>query len=680
MKRRTILTSSIAGGIMAAKRLCRGWAAACWVGLAGTIVGPVAGAAEAQTVLAIDFTAAARPVSPVLHGLMTEEINYSYDGGLYPELIRNRAFLDDEKGKPPPHWSVATPAGAEGKISVVNTHPLTDKLPNILEVGIKIGDSHQPVRILNDGYWGIPIQPDTTYQVSFYVRSDMVEPNDKTKQMEGSTYNKRLSVSLESAEGTTVFARAETPAVNPHWQKVEVKLVTGPEVKPTPDGRFVISAGDSGRFWLSLVSVFPPTYHNRPHGLRPDLMAKLAQMKPQFIRFPGGNYLEGDNLWERFDWKATIGDPAFRTGHRSCWNYRSSDGMGLLEFMGWCEDLGAQPVLAVFAGYSLHQQPVEAGPLLEPYVQEALEEIEFLTGDAKTSYWGGQRARCGHPEPFALTYVEIGNEDYLDQSKSYDGRFAQFYDAFKARYPKLQLIATSREVKSRTPDLFDDHYYRSAGEFYKDLQHYDKMDRNGPKVFVGEWATREGEPTPNFNGALGDAAWMTSMERNSDLILMHCYAPLFVNVNPGGMQWKTDLIGYNNLISYGSPSYYAQVMFASHIGDQTPKSELQAGTNVFLPCSVTRQAATGKVFVKVVNPGGAPQTVTLRMTGAGDIRSEGQAITLQAKGPTETNSLQEPEKITPHATDLKGVGASFDYTFPAWSITVLELHTQAGGR
>ena len=643
------------------------------VALAGALALMQALSLQGAARLDIDFKSPATPVSPILHGLMTEEINYSYDGGLYPELIRNRVFLDDEKGNPPPHWSCAAAAGAEGSIKVVNTHPLTDKLANSLEVEIKSAAPSQPVRILNDGYWGIPIQPNTTYQVSFYVRGDELRPNRKTKVMEGNPFTNSLSVNLESADGATVFARAETPAANRHWQKVEVKLVTGADAKPATDGRFVISAGATGKFWLTLVSVFPPTYHNRPQGLRVDLMNKLAQMKPQFIRFPGGNYVEGDYLWERFDWKSTLGDLAFRKGHPSCWHYRSTDGMGLMEFMGWCEDLDAQPVLAVFAGYSMRQQPVEAGPLLDPYVQEALEEIEFLTGDAKTTYWGGQRARCGHPEPFALTYVEIGNEDYFDQSGSYDGRFAQFYDAFKAKYPKLQLIATSREVKSRKPDLFDDHYYRSAEQFYKDLQHYDKMDRNGPKVFVGEWATREGEPTPNFNAALGDAAWMTSMERNSDLILMHCYAPLFVNVNPGGMQWKTDLIGYNNLTSYGSPAYYAQVMFANHVGNETPQSVLSVETNVFLPYSVTRETKTGRVFLKVVNPGGLAQSVSLNLEGVASVQDTAQATTLQANSPTDTNSLSEPEKIIPVTREVKGVGARFDYTFPAWSITVLEL-------
>jgi alpha-N-arabinofuranosidase len=350
--------------------------------------------------------------------------------------------------------------------------------------------------------------------------------------------------------------------------------------------------------------------------------------------------------------------------------------MGLMEFMGWCEDLDAQPVLAVFAGYALQQQAVEPGPLLEPYVQDALDEIEFLTGDARTTYWGSLRARYGHPAPFKLTYVEIGNEDSFDRSRSYDARFMQFYDALKARYPQLQLIATSRQAKTRTPDLYDDHYYRSAQDFYRDLGHYDKVDRNGPKVFVGEWATREGSPTPNFQAALGDAAWMTSMERNSDLVIMHSYAPLFVNVNPGGMQWKTDLIGYNGLESYGSPSYYAQVMFANHIGNVTPRSVLKADEKLLLPYSVSRQTETGKVFIKVVNPGAEAHAVTIKLIGASKVQGEGSAITLRAADPDDTNAITEPTKIVPVTEPLQNVASSLAYTFPAWSITILEIEAQ----
>jgi alpha-N-arabinofuranosidase len=267
-------------------------------------------------------------------------------------------------------------------------------------------------------------------------------------------------------------------------------------------------------------------------------MELMAAMKPAFLRLPGGNYLEGGTIHERYPWQQTLGEIATRPGHPSCWGYRSSDGMGLLEFLEWCEDLKMQPVLAVYAGYSLRRDHVPAGPDLQPYVQEALEEIEYVTGGMDTK-WGAERAKDGHPAPFPLTYVEIGNEDQFDKSNSYDGRFAQFYDAIKAKNSQLQLIATTK-VTSRKPDLVDDHYYRDAVQMEDDAGHYDQQDRNGPKILVGEWATREGEPTTNMNAALGDAAWMTGMERNSDLVVMASYAPLFVNVNPGGMEWKSD--------------------------------------------------------------------------------------------------------------------------------------------
>ncbi len=645
--------------------------------LKSAMAADIPSAPEASTpVIEIDLNAPARPVSPTLHGLMTEEINYSYDGGLYAELIRNRAFLDDPKGNDPLHWSVVKDPGAEGEIRVVNTHPLTHALPNSLEVEVKEAGEGKTFGVANDGYWGIPLRPDTLYRVSFYAKGSMSLINRKTKQREGSDFTGKLTVSLRNADGSTIFAKAESPALQKHWQKIELTLKTRHDVKPSTDNRFVISASEKGTFWLSLVSLFPPTHKNRPNGFRPDLMEKMVAMKPKFLRFPGGNYLEGKNLWERFDWKATLGDLPFRKGHACCWDYRSSDGMGLMEFMNWCEDLGAEPVLGVFAGYSLHQQPVAPGPLLDFYVQEALDEVEFLTGDAKTTYWGAQRAKLGHPEPYRVNYVEIGNEDYFDQSGSYDGRFTRFYDAFKAKYPEIRLIATDRAAKTRTPDLYDDHFYRKAEGFYKDLAHYDTMDRNGPKVFVGEWATREGDSqTPNFLGALGDAAWMTSMERNSDLIAMHCYAPLFVNVNPGGMQWKCNLIGYNALESYGSPSYHAQVMFSNHIGDVTPKSELKDGGKVFLPYSVTRDTKTGILYLKVVNPGPEARSVRIDVKGSVKGIRELKTITLSADGPQSTNSITEPAKIVPVTTvqDKTLKTGAFERTFAPWSITVIEL-------
>ncbi len=386
-------------------------------------------------------------------------------------------------------------------------------------------------------------------------------------------------MSIISDDTGAPVATATAPALSTEWKQYTVTLQTS-GLKPSAKNHLVLTVAHPGTVWFDMVSLFPPTYKNRVNGNRIDLMEKLAAMKPAFLRLPGGNYLEGDHIADRFDWKKTIGPLVDRPTHPSPWRYHSSDGMGLLEFLEWCEDLNMRPVLAVYAGYSLTQEHVNPGSDLEPYVQDALDELEYVTGDASTK-WGAVRARDGHPQPFALDYVEIGNEDTFDKSGSYDGRYAQFHDAIKKQYPKLQLIATT-PVKSRQPDLIDDHYYKRADEFFDFVHHYDNADRNGPKIFVGEWATREGTPTPNFGAALGDAAWMTAMERNSDLIVMSSYAPLFVNVNPGGMQWATDLIGYDALTSYGSPSYYAQVMFSNHIGTEILASKLDGAGSAAL--------------------------------------------------------------------------------------------------
>jgi alpha-N-arabinofuranosidase len=371
--------------------------------------------------------------------------------------------------------------------------------------------------------------------------------------------------------------------------------------------------------------------------------------------------------------------------------------------MHWCEELHMEPLLAVFAGYALKHDYIKPGPDLEPYVQDALDEIEYITGDAATTKWGEQRAKDGHPAPFPLHYIEVGNEDWFDRSGSYDGRFTQFFNAIKAKYPQLQIIATTK-VKSSVPDLLDEHYYRSEEEMELHALDYDKYSRaNTTKIFVGEWATRVGAPTPNMAGALGDAAWMTGMERNSDVVLMHSYAPLFVNVSDlkrgGSMQWPSDLIGYDALTSYGSPSYYAQVMFSSQHGDEVlatdseniplvtwqpparrrngveqPRPPAQQIRKLFF--DATRDSQTGVIYLKVVNSLATPQPVTVEISGATSVAAKGSALVLKADKLDDTNSLLEPTKIVPVTEKVKGLGTRFTRTFPPYSITILELKTK----
>ncbi len=607
-------------------------------------------------------------ISPTFFGLMTEEINHSYDGGLYAELIQNRSFRDDPKAAA--HWALVQEGGGAGAISldtssdlgaaltsggftggVVDYSLLGDQTYDARDLkaaaaqGYSLGqvavisriarlsgvpfrsvlsrvlsgqtfaslaaDSHlslgdvldasgeqarierylsaydslgqspdrssgvpdsaapnaaltrclrldiasaglgRRVGVANDGYWGIPVRPNTTYRASFYAKANPA-------------FMGPLTAGIEGSDGATAAATARTSVLTADWKRYTVTLRTG-SVAPSTAGRFVLSAEHSGTVWLSQVSLMPPTFHDRPNGSRVDLMQKMADMQPSFLRMPGGNYLEGNTIAERFEWKDTIGPIEQRPGHQGPWGYRSTDGMGLLEMLEWCEDLKMQPVLAVFAGFALNHERAAPGPALTPFVQDALDEIEYVAGDASTT-WGARRIKDGHPAPFPLTYVEIGNEDFFDNSGSYSGRYAQFYDAIKAKYPRLQLIATA-SVKNHKMDVLDDHFYRSAAAMARDAGHYDKADRSGPKIFVGEWASTEGSPTPTMQAALGDAAWMTGMERNSDIVVLESYAPLLVNVNPGARQWGTNLIGYDALSSFGSPSYFVQKMFGTNRGD-----------------------------------------------------------------------------------------------------------------
>ncbi|WP_334267875.1 alpha-L-arabinofuranosidase C-terminal domain-containing protein [Edaphobacter sp. HDX4] len=608
--------------------------------------------------ISIQLDSPSHKVSPMLYGLMTEEINYSYDGGLYAEMVRNRTFSGRSHSQPA-HWFLVERGNSSGRMALDDATGPSDALRNSLLIEATKADADNPVGVYNEGYWGMALRPNTTYRASFYAKTDKDD-------MGG------VSLALVSNDSGKVVASTKSESLSSAWKRYEVTLKTG-QLEANANNHLVLTVSHPGQVWLSLVSLFPPTYKNRENGNRPDLMEKMAAMKPNFLRLPGGNYLEGDEIQDRFDWKTTIGPLVDRPTHPSPWRYQSTDGMGLLEFLEWTEDLNMEPVLAVYAGYSLKGAHINAGPFLQPFVQDALDEIEFVSGGTDT-LWGAKRAQLGHPKPFPLHYVEIGNEDWFDRSGSYEARFDQFNKAIKAKYPQLQTIATM-PLKNTKPDMQDDHYYLRAVESYKMASKYDSVDRNGPKIFVGEWATREGSPTPNLNSALGDAALMTGFERNSDLILMASYAPLFVNVEPGGMQWESDLIGYDAMLSYGSPSYYAQVLFAKYLGDTVPKSTATELPNRFF-YSATVSQAQGKVYLKLVNGNSEPRTVSVHLDGAKSLKAEAIVETLGGNNPAETNTIREPQRIVPVKTSLKGVKETFEHTVPAYSIQVIELSTQ----
>ena len=683
--------------------------------------------AIAQTpVITLDFTKTGANVSPMLYGLMTEEINHSYDGGLYAELVRNRIFKDNRNT--PEGWSLVQGDSA-AKASIKLVGALEENLPyeerrlainGALSTCLRltVEKTGGRVGIANEGYWGIPIKPSTTYKASFYLKGTARtepfrfpwEPKPTTPPLPDIENNTAgpITVALESKDEKTVYVSGTINLEKSnYWKKYELTLTTPSGVQPTKDARLVISTNRVGLYYFNLVSLFPPTYNNRPNGNRTDLMQLLVDMKPKFLRFPGGNFLEGPMITDAFPWKTTLGPLESRPGHRGSWGYRPSDGMGLLEFLEWCEDMGAEPLLAIYAGYSLQGDHVDAGPLLKPYVDDALDEIEYVMGDTST-YWGAKRAADGHPAPFKLTYVEVGNEDWFDITNSYDGRFTQFRMAIEAKYPQLTCISTiadaqypDMKVKSgKKPEVVDEHYYRNSWEMWENASQYDKYDRKGPKIFVGEWATREGAPTTNLNAALGDAAWMTGMERNADLIIMSCYAPLLVNVNkatataPKAWQWDSDLIGYDALSSFGSPSYYVQKVFSHYLGNKivpatvenvpvqkrplTKKDSADGITSKTVPTlfyTITMNDTTSAVYLKMVNTTAKKQAVKINLNGIAKVSPDATLVVIKSAKPDDTNTINEPVKIIPVTSTIKGVSKSFTRNLDPYSVSVLQLQT-----
>jgi alpha-N-arabinofuranosidase len=598
-----------------------------------------------------------------------------------------------------PHWFLVISSGAKGDAALDTSDPVnTIALTTSMKLSIESVSEGGRVGIANDGYWGIPVKVNAAYTGSFYAKAS-------------DGFSGPLTAAIESKDGKTVFASATVPAITNTWKLYKVTLKTG-NVAPAADTHFVISAASKGAVNFNQVSLFPPVYKERTGaalgqrpttGFRADIMQLLADMKPAYLRFPGGNYVEGFNFANRFNWKTMVGPWEERPGHQSPWGYRSSDGLGLLEFLEWCEELNMEPLVGVYAGLHLDGgRDVRTGEALKPFVQEALEEIEYITGDVTTK-WGAQRAKDGHPAPFKLTYVEIGNEDWLNNGMATyqgpEGRYAMFYNAIKAKYPHLKVIATG---DPKVPhDMIDNHAYMSPNAAIRNAHMYDKTDRNGPKIFEGEWASQEtGNArglTPSFQCALSDAVFLTGLERNADIVVMHCYAPLFTRMNQGGNQWKTNLIGYDSLGSFGSPPYYVQKMFANAKGDQilpigqiipqviaTPAAEpAQAGRgrrdtppspNEPLFACASKEDASGDIILKVVNIFNVDQNITVELNGANiKKKATGQVMTGLLD---DINSMEDPFHTVPKDFVIKDASSAWNHTFPGNSITVIRFKTK----
>lgn len=491
-------------------------------------------------------------VSPMLYGIFFEEINCAGDGGLYAELIRNRSFED---ARTPEHWSLVTDGAAKGAIDIEGHWPMSAKNPQSLKLTIDSAGQGR-VGVANGGYWGIGLQKDAVYTLSLSARA--------------AGFSGPLTVTLENADGKTIYAKTTIGGLTESWKTFKAELTSNGD---DPKARLVVSATRPGTIWIDMASLFPKnTWKNRENGMRPDLAEMLTGLKPAFLRFPGGCWVEGETLATAQRWKRTIGPVADRWNQWNIWKYYSTNGLGYHEYLQLSEDLGAEPLFVFNCGMSHAEQYSQTQRLTEAelaeYVQDALDAIEYANGPIDCK-WGALRAKAGHPKPFNLKYVEIGNEN---SGPIYQKRYPVFYNAIKAKYPEMIVIADC-PTTALPPDIIDEHYYNNPEFFINNAHKYDSYNRKGPKIYVGEYAVTAGCGQGNLRGAIGEAAFMTGMERNSDVVIMASYAPLFANVNY--KKWNPDLINFDSTRLYGLPSYYVQKMFSQNRGDVVLPASLE---------------------------------------------------------------------------------------------------------
>lgn len=561
------------------------------------------------------------PVPPTLYGIFMEEISHAFDGGIYAELIRNRSF---EEGVLPPGmklvtnangslrmeleslppgvptnkwdmpwpwngncrwdtnrallgWSLVREGGAKGEMKLTEANPMNTASSRSLAMTIAPAEKPEGrVALVNSGYWGINAQAGTSYDLKFYLRPE--------------TFSGQLTASLETKDGQ-VLASHDFGKIEPGtaWKKFTAKLKAD---GTDPKARFVISFRGQGALQVDWVSLFPPTYKNRPNGLRPDLAKLLEEYKPSFIRYPGGCYVEGLSWASAPDWRKMVCPPEERPGMWGYWQYRSTDGFGYHEFLEFCENVGADAMYVAFAGMTVHPEnnwPLDA---IQPVIQQTLDAIEYALGPTD-SKWGAVRAKLGHPKPFPLRYVEIGNEH---PPALYGDYYKKFRDAIKAKYPSMTVIMSMywsglnpgaiARAGDENIDVVDEHSYRGSGWIRTNFDYFDKYKRKPWKVYVGEYAHHHGNG--DWSAALDDSVYLMMLERNGDLVTMASYAPLFVNVNK--RDWGVNLIEFDSSRSFAHASYYVQKLF----NDTRPDVNLATTVDVQPKPDPTRPLMAGK--------------------------------------------------------------------------------------
>ncbi len=617
------------------------------------------------------------PIASTMYGIFFEDINFAADGGIYAEKVKNRSF---EFPDPLMGWKRAAVDGARGSFAVATEAPPSPANRHYLRV---VSDAGR-YGVTNDGFRGMAIRKGERYTVSLLARRRGAGPTSLVAQFEDPR---------NQSQGETILNGLTTS-----WARYKATIVAT-ETSGSRT-RFRVLAEGPGTVDLDMVSVFPEdTWQGRENGLRKDLVQLLKEMKPGFLRFPGGCIVEGRFLDGRYQWKTTIGDPAERTLIVNRWNdefanratpdYYQSFGLGFYEYFLLSEDLGAEPLPIVNCGMACQYNSGELAPLdaIDPYIQDALDLIEFANGPV-TSPWGAKRAALGHPAPFNLKLLGVGNEQWGPQ---YIERFALFEKVLGQKHPEITLIASADpnfrsenfprqwdRLRDLRADFVDEHFYQPPDWFLENVGRYDSYPRTGPKVFVGEYAAHVPASGPQnmrpstLAAALAEAVFMTGFERNADVVQMSAYAPLLAHID--AWQWTPNLIWFDNLRSFGTPSYYAQQMFGSNRGERVLPIT-QNGNAANGASGVYSSAAMGdgarEVIIKLVNPSGDSRDTVVTLSGR-SLDGEATATTLSGESTAE-NSLAQPARVAPTNERFAVSGRNFTRTLPPQSLTVLRV-------
>ncbi len=641
----------------------------------------ISGQVAASHSLTVDAAESVAPIQPTMYGIFFEDINFAADGGLYAEMIKNRGF---EFTLPKTGWlepnsdrhSMNENSGMSDIVKVKDD-PANQ---NYLRVTVKNPEGYH---LLNEGFRGMGVREGDTYDLSFKAGTGKGDLSAVTFQL--------LTTDDEVIGETTVSLAGDG------WQDYEATL----EATATdPAARLRLTFDAPGTANLDMISLFPrDTWKGRNKGLRKDLVQLLYDLEPGFLRFPGGCIVEGRTLARRYQWKKTVGSIEEREllvnrwntefDHRLTPDYYQSFGLGFFEYFQLAEDLGAEPMPILSCGIACQFNTGELVPMeeLDPYVQDALDLIEFANADTTTA-WGKVRADMGHPEPFNMKYIGIGNEQW---GPEYIERYKVFDEAIKAAYPDIVIISGSgpfpdgeyfdygwEQLREMNAEIVDEHYYRSPEWFRENATRYDDYNREGPKVFAGEYAAQSvaiasPENKNNWNCALSEAAYMTGLERNADIVVMTSYAPLMAHAD--AWQWTPDMIWFDNLESYGTANYYVQKLYANHAGTDLHRVT-EAGKPVTgqdgLYASVVSDAGRGEVYVKVANTSDAPRQLDITIKGK-SLAAEGTAYTMSGTDMDAVNSFDEPMKVSPVESEVTLRKGKLTATLPAKAFAVYKL-------